>query len=240
MNGIIFINKPSGITSFDCIRQLKALLPHKTKIGHGGTLDPFASGLLIIGIGKGTQMLHTALDLSKTYLVKAKLGELTDTLDRTGTITQECPIPDQIDFAAWAAQLMPEYTQAPPIYSNVKHKGQALHKIARAGIMNEETLAAIAQERSKVCKIFSFHVIETNPPFVTFLAQVSKGTYIRSLANDIAQKGKTTATVYELTRTAIGDISLKDAVLLDKFTSRIDIEAQIIEKTALFANQSSF
>jgi tRNA pseudouridine55 synthase len=192
----------------------------------------------MIGIGKGTQMLNTALDLSKTYLVKAKLGELTDTLDLTGTVTQQADVPTLINFSAWAAELMPEYTQAPPIYSNVKLNGQALHRIARAGSLDEETLNAVAKERSKICKILKFHVIETNPPFVTFLAEVSKGTYIRSLANDIAQRGKTVATVYELTRTAIGNISLNDAISLDKFTSRIAIERKIIEKTTLFSDQA--
>lgn len=231
MNGLLLINKPVGITSFDCIRHLKKLLPPKTKIGHSGTLDPFASGLLVIGIGKATQSLNTGLDLDKTYIVKIKLGELTDTLDQTGTITQSSNYTaENIDFAAWAKKLMPEYHQTPPLYSNVKFNGQALHRIMRAGTMSEEQVQEVAQERSKLCKILEFSVIETAPPFVTFIARVSKGTYIRSLANDIAIQGGTVATVYELMRTAIGNITLQKAVSIEKFTNRMDIEDKIIEK----------
>lgn len=241
MNGLLFINKPVGMTSFDCIRQLKQLLPAKTKIGHAGTLDPFASGLLIVGIGKATQMLQTGLDLDKTYAVKVKLGELRDTLDRTGTIIHEnVYMPENIYFADWAKNLMPEYTQTPPIYSNVKLNGQALHRIARSGAMTEEELTEVARTRSKTCKILQFAVADTTPPFVIFTAQVSKGTYIRSLANDIAQQGKTVATVYELTRTAIGNISIKEAISIEKFTSRIEIEAKLIEKPIFFATSSTF
>lgn len=234
MDGLLFINKPAGITSFDCIRHIKALLPPKTKIGHSGALDPFASGLLILGIGKGTRMLDTTLNLDKTYTVKIKLGEQSDTLDCTGTITQRAPVPESIDFAGWATALGPEYIQAPPIYSNVKLNGQALHRIVRAGTMTQEELEAVAKERSKSCSILEIEVLAITAPFVTFTAKVSKGTYIRSLANDIAKQGGTIATTYELTRTAIGESSLESATSLEKFTNRMDIEAQLIKKTAFF------
>lgn len=231
MNGLLCIYKPAGITSYDCIRHIKKLLPKKTKIGHSGTLDPFADGLLIIGVGSATKDLHNLLETTKTYLVTAKLGERTDTLDCTGTIVEEKPIPQDIIFGSLAEKLMPSYEQIPPVFSNVKFEGKSLHKHARTQQLTLENLEEIAETRKKVCSIFEFQVISQDLPLVTFSATVSKGTYIRSLALDIALQAGTLATVQTLTRTNIGTIGLSAAVSLDKLTNSNDINEHFLEKT---------
>jgi len=231
MNGLLCIYKPAGITSYDCIRHIKTLLPKKTKIGHSGTLDPFADGLLIVGIGSATKDLHNLLETTKTYLVTAKLGERTDTLDCTGSIVEEKPVPQDILFEACAQKLMPSYEQIPPVFSNVKFKGKALHKHARSQQVSLENLEEIAETRKKVCSIFEFRLISQELPFITFSATVSKGTYIRSLALDIAQQADTLATVQTLTRTNIGNIGLSEAVSLDKLTNSNDLNEHFLRKT---------
>ena len=233
MNGLLCLYKPAGITSYDCIRHIKNLLPEKIKIGHSGTLDPFADGLLIIGIGSATKELHTLLETTKTYVVTAKLGERTDTLDLTGTLVETQSVPADIDFVACAQRLMPSYEQTPPVYSNVKFNGRALHKLARAQRFSHENLEEIAETRKKNCSIFELHVMNQELPLVTFEAKVSKGTYVRSLTLDIAQHGGTVATVQKLTRTQIGDITLSQAVLLDKLTNSQDVIDHFLKKATL-------
>src|SRR5277367_6222931 len=124
LNGFLLINKPVGITSFDCIRKIRQFLPYKTKIGHAGTLDDFAQGLLIICIGKeATRLVETLMQVDKEYVVRAKLGELTDSLDLTGEIVQETSVPFFLvdDLKNALEKLGSSYEQVPPIYSALKH-----------------------------------------------------------------------------------------------------------------------
>lgn len=236
MNGLLCLYKPAGITSYDCIRHLKRILPKKTKIGHGGTLDPFAEGLLVIGIGKGTKQLNDLLGATKTYVVTAKLGELTDTLDLTGSIIEHQPIPEGFNFYACAQKLMPSYEQTPPIFSSIKLNGTSLHKLARTASLSHEELEKVTESRKKVCTIFDFHMLGEEPPFASFSATVSKGTYIRSLALDIAREGKTVATVHALKRSAIGNLCLEDAVKLENLTNCDDIIAHFLKKALHLSN----
>jgi len=225
MNGLLFIKKPIGISSFDCIRELKKNLPPKIKIGHSGALDPFADGLMIIGIGSGTKQLENLLGETKTYTATAKIGELTDTLDSTGKITQSSTALLPIDFMECAQKLMPSYHQTPPLFSNIKIDGQPLRRLARKKKLSVEKLTLIAEGRGKECTISDFSLGTICWPFVTFTATVSKGTYIRSLANDIANQGETVATLYRLTRTRIGNISIEHAESLDNITDSTTIES---------------
>lgn len=128
---------------------------------------------------------------------------------------------------------MPSYEQTPPVYSNVKFNGRSLHTLARSEQVSNETLEEIAESRKKVCSIFALQVTSEELPLITFEATVSKGTYIRSLAMDIALQGKTVATVQKLTRIKIGNITLAEAVSMNKLTNSKDIIDHFFEKTAL-------
>lgn len=214
LSGFLLVNKPIGITSFKCIAKIRHLLPHHTRIGHAGTLDPFASGLLIVAIGRSaTKKISQLMNCDKTYIVKAKLGELTDTLDHTGTIMSKEnlePFTEEV-LAAAIRQLGSSYQQTPPIYSALSHEGVRLYNLARSKTMDEVQLREIANSKKRTIDIHELTIIAYEHPFMTFSVRVSKGTYIRSLANDLAQLLGTHATTYELTRTAIGQFRLENA-----------------------------
>jgi len=231
ITGYLLVDKPKDITSFQCIAHLKRIINQKMKIGHAGTLDPFATGLLIICLGReATKTMGTLLDLDKTYLVKAKLGELTDTLDYTGELVEirDASSITKKDLELAIEQLGSEYEQVPPIYSALKHKGKPLHELARKNKLDKAELEKIAQAKKRTVKLFDLRLLEETLPFFSFHAHVSKGTYIRSLANDIAQKAGNVATTYELKRTKIGPISLEKAVPLDKLTNMQAIESNLL------------
>lgn len=128
--GFLLVNKPCGISSYGCIIHVKKILRQKIKIGHAGTLDPFASGLLIIAIGReATRIISTIAVLEKTYVATGKLGELTDTLDHTGKVIKQIDfIPTQQEVAAALASLGSSYQQTPPLYSALKHEGYPLYR----------------------------------------------------------------------------------------------------------------
>lgn len=233
ITGTLLINKPVGITSYDCIRHIKTILrPNKPKIGHAGTLDPFASGLLIICIGRqATKNIDTLVGKDKEYLVKAKLGELTDTLDLTGKIIEDTTGP----IAITKQQLQPvfdnfekSYIQTPPAYSALKFNGEPLYKLARENKISTEELEKITQAKRREVAIHRLELLDFNAPFFTFKAHVSKGTYIRSLANDIAQKLDLPATTYELCRTQIGDFKLEQAVKLEEIKSINELKKALL------------
>jgi tRNA pseudouridine55 synthase len=229
-SGILKINKPKGITSYDCIRHIKRILKTKTKIGHAGTLDPFASGLMLVCIGReATKSIDKILIQDKEYVVKAKLGELTDTLDLTGKILQTQPVKtvtaQELEKAIKA--LGSSYIQTPPIYSALKHEGTPLYELAREQKLEATALEKITQKKSRLVELYKIEILSIELPFFTFRTHVSKGTYVRSLANDIAQKMGLTATTYELTRTKIGNFILEDAVDLAELKTVDDVRRQM-------------
>jgi len=207
-HGILLIHKPIKSTSFDCIRHLKKMLPNGTKIGHTGTLDPFASGLLIVCIGREvTKLVPSFMELPKTYRARGTLGVLTDTLDSTGTIIDKQIIPANITkntLQESVASLMPQYEQIPPLYSALKHNGVPLHRLARTHKLSYEKMHAIAQRKSRIVSLYAATIESYEPPTFTLKVIVSKGTYIRTLMNDIAQKCNTIATTSSLEREVIG------------------------------------
>lgn len=227
LTGFILVNKPKGLTSFQCVKHLKRLLPKGTKIGHAGTLDPFATGLLVVAITRAaTREIDKLLNLDKEYLVTAKLGELTDTLDYTGTILETADanqVTKQNIILAIKA-LGSSYIQIPPAYSALKHKGQPLYKLARTKQINEKEMEDVLKAKQRMVTIHNIELITFDSPYFTFKAHVSKGTYIRSLANDIAKQCNNIATTYKLQRTKIGSFSLEKAVNLDKIQSIDDIK----------------
>ncbi|MCK4264955.1 tRNA pseudouridine(55) synthase TruB [Candidatus Babeliales bacterium] len=229
--GLLLINKPKGISAFGCIRVSERLLPRKTKIGHTGTLDKEANGLMIICIDRSvTKLIDEILNLDKMYKVTAKLGELTTTLDSAGEIIETKSISSITKDSLKRAviNLGKEYKQTPPVYSALKYKGRSLYKLARHKEVSLEELAKITSEKERLVKLYDIKILDINLPFFTFECHVSKGTYVRSLANDIAQQLKTYATTYELTRTQIGCFKLEDAVALDEIQLLEDIKTNLI------------
>ena len=229
--GFLLINKPRGMSSYDCINYLKRILNKKIKIGHAGTLDPFATGLLIIAIGRvATREISKIMGLKKEYAAKGKLGELTDTLDFTGTIIQTKDVTgitkEQIEKAI--TLLGDSYEQIPPIYSALKHEGMHLYKLARRGVSTRK-LEQIAEQKKRIITLYELVLTDFSLPFFSIRALVSHGTYIRSLVNDIAKKAGSFATTYSLTRTKIGAVGLADAISIDELKTVDDIVQQLID-----------
>lgn len=231
IEGFLLINKPTETTSFRCIAQIRRILENKKlKAGYAGTLDPFASGLLVVGIGRpATRLLHVISRWDKKYIAQAKLGQLTDTLDKTGTVTQEKSInitEQQLKKAI--ANLGNKYEQIPPIYSALKHKGLPLYKLARKKGKTAKELQEVLQKKSRIVCLYQLDLIHFEPPFFTVATEVSHGTYIRTLINDIAYHAGTCGTTYELTRTSVGKLPLKDAVHLTELKTPADIINRLI------------
>lgn len=244
LTGYLLINKPKNYTSYDCIRHLKRIITQelsikakKLRIGHTGTLDPFATGLLIICIGRqATKTISQLMDLCKSYTVTAKLGELTDTLDLTGKLIdlpKPNSLPSREDLLASIKALGDGYVQIPPIYSALKHQGKPLYKIARgqSETPDQEKLKVIVEGKKRFVQLHNIELTNYAPPFFSFHATVSKGTYIRSLANDIASP--LNATTYELERTAIGPFFLSNATPLEKIETIEDIKKALLKLSSI-------
>lgn len=223
MNGLLLINKPYGLTSFEVVRRVKRALRVK-KVGHLGTLDPFATGLLPLALGEATKLTQFLLEEPKTYLATAKLGEETDTQDLTGRVvgrTDNLPAPEAISQAA--AALVGEIEQRPPAYSAVHHQGERLYRLARKGLE-----VAVPPRRVVV---FRLAIREVDLPLVTFEVECSKGTYVRTLAHDLGRALGCGAHLVALTRLAVGPFRLDAALSLEQVTqtlSREEIQNQLI------------
>ena len=231
LKGFLLINKPAGITSFSCVMQLKKLLPKKEKIGHAGTLDPFANGLLIVGISRNaTEHMDKLISLDKKYTVTAQLGVETDTHDYTGTITKQDDVSritkEQLVDALYS--LMPSYIQTPPIFSALKYQGMRLYKYARNKEVQDIDLSAVVTAKSRRIFLYDAQVISFADSFFTLQAHVSHGTYIRSLVSDLAKKITVGATACTLCRDAIGPFSLQKACSIQDFVSLESIQKNII------------
>jgi tRNA pseudouridine55 synthase len=209
--GVLLIDKPAGKTSFDVIRQLRRVLNIR-KLGHTGTLDPFATGLLPVLIGPATRYADYLSFADKTYEVTMEIGTQTDTGDITGTIiAQHTPPPFSQDACEAAARQMQSLTeQTPPRYSAIKIKGKRAYELARAGV--EFTLPP------RPVTIHQFSITHIDYPRISYIAHVSKGTYIRTLSEDFAAAMNTCATTTALRRTTIGGMQIADAIALDAIT----------------------
>jgi len=213
IDGILLIDKEEGITSYDVIRKLKHLIPHKYKIGHAGTLDPFATGLLVILLGKATKLMDTIHGLEKEYEVTAEFGYATDTQDCTGGKIHITPTLSPISKEELETQIKGNFigdiSQLPPQYSAKKINGQKSYDLARQG--KEVEL------KPKDIHVTDFEVIKYEWPFVTFRIACSTGTYIRTLVNDLGEKVGTYATAVALRRTRIGEFNITDAISTKAF-----------------------
>ncbi|MFK4785207.1 tRNA pseudouridine(55) synthase TruB [Fusobacterium sp. MFO224] len=208
MNGIINVNKPQGITSFDVIRKLRKILSIR-KIGHTGTLDPLATGVLIVCVGKATKLVQDIEKEEKEYIAEFDLGYKTDTYDTEGKVLDKVN-----DFSITQEQLenvLKHYVgnikQIPPMYSAIKVNGKKLYELARKG----ETIERKARDIS----IFSLDLLKFDGKRVKIKCVVSKGTYIRSLIYDIGEDLKTFATMTSLVRTKVGKENIEKSFTLE-------------------------
>ena len=209
LNGLILIDKPVGPTSHDIVNRVRRSLNIRA-VGHAGTLDPFASGLLILGIGKGTKSLTALVGVDKVYEVEAKLGATTDTFDREGVIKEVVAAdtipPSQQRVEAVLKLFVGAIQQKAPLYSAIKLKGKKLYELARAGTATED----LRPVRDIV--IHELTLLEYAWPTLKLRVHSSSGTYIRSLVDDIGATLGVGAYCQELRRTKIADYDVKNAI----------------------------
>ena len=205
MNGILNINKPYGKTSFDIVATVRGLTGER-RVGHAGTLDPAATGVLPVCLGQGTRVIEFLVDSTKTYQAQIELGMATDTYDASGKVTQKGDISgiDQAQLELALASFCGLIQQIPPMYSAVKHQGKPLYEWARAGIEVER--------KSRWAKIYRIELLDWQPPVVTVEVVCGKGTYIRSIAHDMGQALGCGANLKSLIRLRCGLFDIKDAV----------------------------
>lgn len=206
-NGLLYINKPKGITSFDVVKEVSKLF-HTKKVGHTGTLDPMATGVMIVALGKATKIVELLTAEDKEYVAGVKLGLQTDTYDITGNIINRKEIPEDCSLEETLNSFKKTYFQEVPIYSAVKVNGKKLYEYARK---NESVTLP-----KKEVTIKEIELIEKQDDTFTFKALVTKGCYIRSLINDIGISLNTYATMTSLERTKQGKITLQDTNSLDE------------------------
>ena len=210
---IININKPVDWSSFDVVKKIKNITKHK-KVGHGGTLDPFASGVLIIGTGKDTKSLSSITNSDKTYEAEIELGKVTNTLDTEGEVVREMPIPmmESKNIESTLHSFMGKQKQMPPMFSAKKHNGIRLYKLARMG-------KEVDREDIDIF-ISDIGLIDFNRNSIKFIVECSKGTYVRVLGKDIAERLGTVGYLTELTRTKVGDHLIDDSLSIELFQKK--------------------
>ncbi|XP_068255322.1 pseudouridylate synthase TRUB1 isoform X1 [Nyctibius grandis] len=236
LSGLFAVYKPKGPTSAGVLNLLKERLLAEAgvqtngnkrnqvlKIGHGGTLDSAAAGVLVVGIGKGTKMLRTMLAGSKKYTAIGLLGKATDTLDATGKVTEEKPY-DQItkgDLENVLQKFTGDIMQVPPLYSALKKDGERLSTLMKRG-------EAVEPKPARPVRVYSLSLQQFQPPLFTLDVECGGGFYVRSLVSDIGKELSTCATMQELTRTKHGPFTLEEHALYeDKWT--IDEIARSLE-----------
>lgn len=223
MHGFLLIDKPAGITSHDVIDRIRRITGERT-VGHAGTLDPFATGLLIVGVGRAaTKRLAEIVGKEKAYVGTLVFGAASDTQDGTGQVvpTAEAVIPTEEAVRAALPHFLGTTMQTPPMYSAKKIAGKKLYELARAGEVVERQPVPVT--------VRHLDPILYEPPRFTFSVRCSAGTYIRTLAHDLGQKLGCGAYLESLRRTAIGDDSVHDAAPLAELTKE-NWEARLVLK----------
>lgn len=207
MDGIIIIDKPENYTSRDVVNKLNHLLKTK-KIGHTGTLDPIATGLLVCMVGKYTKLVNLVTACNKEYIAEITLGIKTDTLDITGNVLEQRNVNiTKSEIKTVFQNYLGKYMQVVPIYSAVKINGKKLYEYAR----KKEEVDLPKRE----VEIYSLELISFQDNKITFKTKVSKGTYIRALINDLCTSLNTIGTMSKLRRTSLGNFTIDEAITLD-------------------------
>jgi len=204
LDGLFIVNKPSGPTSFDVIRAARREIGVR-KIGHAGTLDPIAEGVLVLGVGRGTKLLALCSGMDKSYLVRLRLGVRTDTRDAAGRVIDERDAsgvsPDDLSRALEGFRGI--ISQTPPMFSAVRHAGQRLYEFARQGVEVERA--------ARTVEISRLVLVDCAPPEATLEVDCSKGTYVRSLVDDLGARLGVGAVMTALVRTRVGPFSITEA-----------------------------
>lgn len=238
MDGIIVINKPKGCTSHDIVYKIKKLF--NRKVGHTGTLDPMAEGVLPILVGKGTLLSKYLINHNKKYVVKLQLGIKTDTADSEGKVIEEKDV--NVDFLneeniiKILKSFIGKQEQIPPIYSAIKVNGKKLYEYARKG---QEIELKPRKIEIYYINLINYSAKEKQVEFEVFCG---KGTYIRSLCEDIANKFETVGYMKELKRIQVGDFNIEDSVTIEDLQNNVDdekyIDSRIISIEKLFSKSN--
>lgn len=236
MNGILVINKHKGCTSHDIVYKIKKMC--NEKVGHTGTLDPMATGVLPLLIGKGTLCSKYLINHDKIYKAKIQLGIETDTLDVEGTIIDTKVVNDDIleedNIRATLNSFLGKQEQIPPMYSAIKVNGKKLYQYAREG----KTLE-IEPRKIEIYNIELLNIDKENKQ-IEFKVECSKGTYIRSLCKDISLKLGTIGHMIELQRIQVGDFNIKDSITLEEINADLSIiQEHLINIEELFKNNEN-
>lgn len=232
MDGLLIVNKPKEYTSHDVVNVIRKQLNIK-KVGHTGTLDPNATGVLPILIGKATKISKYLIEHNKTYITTVKLGEKTDTGDSEGQVIETKKIPEGLkkeDINKVLQSFLGKQKQLPPMYSAIKINGKKLYEYAREGKKVEV--------KPRDIEIYKIELLEYKNSKIKFKVECSKGTYIRTLCEDIAKKLETVGYMEELQRTKVNNFNIENSILLDNITIE-NAEQNIIKIEEVFKNKST-
>lgn len=235
MDGIIVVNKEKGCTSHDVVHKIKKMLG--TKVGHTGTLDPNATGVLPILIGKGTELSQFLINHDKKYIATVKLGIKTDTADVEGNVVEEKPVNkmalDKENVVKVLESLTGKQKQVPPIYSAIKVNGKKLYEYARSG----KTVDIPERE----IEIYSLRLLDINDKDNTIKFEIycSKGTYVRTVCEQVAEKLGTIGYMLDLERTMVGEFDIENSVTVEQLQESSNLlEEKIITIEKFFINMS--
>lgn len=211
IDGILNLNKPPGPTSHDVVANVRHITDQR-RVGHAGTLDPMATGVLIICLGRATRMTEYLMDSQKIYRARIRLGVTTNTYDAEGEVIDEAPVTvEREDVMAALEPFRGRILQIPPMYSALKHDGEPLYRLARRGVTVDRPPRPV--------EIHRLEMTAWEPPELTLELTCSRGTYIRSLAHDLGQQLSCGAHLVGLLRLASGEFHVKDAAPVDDVTA---------------------
>jgi tRNA pseudouridine55 synthase len=207
--GILLVDKPKGITSHDVVSKMRRVY-HMKKVGHAGTLDPMATGLLLILIGKATKVSQYLMSLGKEYTGTVRLGQITDSQDAEGDMIEERPVPELTEDQVKAEMktFLGDQYQTPPMFSAKKINGQKLYKLARQG--------KTVEREPRVIHIGRFDMTGYSLPEVSFFVSTSKGAYVRTIAHDLGEKLGCGGHLNVLRRTAVGDFRVEKSASIEE------------------------
>lgn len=207
--GILLVDKPQGITSHDVVSKLRRVF-HIKKIGHAGTLDPMATGLLVMLVGKATKVSQYLMSMDKEYTGTIRLGQSTDSQDADGEITGERPVPELSEEAVLKEMkaFIGDQYQTPPMFSAKKVNGQALYKLARQG--------KTVEREPRVINIAKFEMSRFEPPEIDFLVACSKGTYVRTIAHDLGERLGCGGHLCGLRRNGVGQFRAEKSATIEE------------------------
>lgn len=234
MDGIIVVNKPKGCTSHDIVYKVKKIT--NSKVGHTGTLDPMATGVLPLLIGKGTLCSKYLINHDKIYQAKIQLGQKTDTADAEGEVVEEQEVGNlsEVGIKQILNTFIGKQEQMPPMYSAIKVNGKKLYEYARKG--------QTVEIQPRQIEIYDIKLMELNKENnqLQFQVSCSKGTYIRSLCEDIAKRLGTVGYMCELNRVQVGDFNISNSVTVEELQENIDeVDRHLISLERLFENNPS-